>query len=231
MSVKKKEGGPAKAPLAEGWRGSASPEILEEALREAHAALVSIRDRLSPYSVTFTPRDRLRLRGVGIKRQGFVSDAFASAAENDRFLPKTLPIGKFRQDLGLAGLARDFLDITKQLHDYAADFSMLASDIEYNDAVHYYKSVIDAFERRIDGAESVFRVLSPFFKNMGAGEKGLTEKKLMADAKAALHGKKDAKIVIENASPKAEGGRREVIDAQYDKDARQKGAGNGEFNE
>jgi hypothetical protein len=41
-------------------------DTLEEVLREACALLLSVREKIAPYSVTFTSRDRLRLRGVGI---------------------------------------------------------------------------------------------------------------------------------------------------------------------
>jgi hypothetical protein len=193
---------------------------LEDVLKEASAALLKLRDAIAPYAVTFTPRDRLRLRGVGIKRQGFVDNAFASAAENAQFVPRSLPIERFRQDVELSKLARDFLSLCKQLQDYAADFSMLASDTEYHDATLYFDTVKDAFERRIDGAESIFHGLAPFFKNMGSKKKGLTEKELIRDAKALLHGKIDGKIEIENVSPKARGGRRKVIEV--------KGTGSGE---
>jgi hypothetical protein len=134
--------------------------------------------------------------------------------ENIRFVPDTLTIRKFRQDVELSGLARDFLEMSKQLHDYAVNFDMLASDTAYNDAVYYYKTVKYALERRVEGAESIFHVLAPFFKNMGAKGKGLTERKLERDAKALIHGQSDGEIEVENISPKARGGRRKVIDVK-----------------
>jgi hypothetical protein len=195
-------------------------DALEDVLREASAALLSVRDAIAPYSVTFTPRDRQRLRGVGMKRQGFVDIAFSYAEGNVDSLPNTLPIEKFRPDVALSRLTRSLLEVTSQLHDYAVNFNMLASATEYFDASHYYNTVKNAHEHRVDGMENIFRGLAPFFKNMGAKERGLTEKELLRDAKALIHGKIDGKIEIENVNPKARGGRRKVID--------EKGTGGGE---
>jgi hypothetical protein len=72
----------------------------------------------------------------------------------------------------------------------------------YTDALESYASVCEASKRRVDAVESLYKELEIFFKRKKGESETTTEKKLIRDAKAIAHGKKDGKIVIENVRPK-----------------------------
>jgi hypothetical protein len=94
-----------------------------------------------------------------------------------------------------------------------------ASDMVYTDALEYYSQVQDAAERRIDAAESIYAELREFYRRgsmeSGNGEAAPTEKKIIHDADALLHGRKDGEVIIKNIKPKTTGGKHEVIDETF----------------
>jgi hypothetical protein len=197
-------------------------------VKELNGTLMDVRGKVDPYAAHLRPLDRQRLRGVGIKKQGFVDRAYSHAVKSPQFLPSYLPVDKFRQDLKYFADIRGFFDLCKQLYEYACNLDMQASDTVYSDALEFYAAAREAARRRRDGAETIHRDLEPFFRHPGAGGEQITEKKLKRDAKALLHGKLDGKIVIENVSAKTAGGKHRVIDERYNGNGRYKEAEEGD---
>jgi hypothetical protein len=92
---------------------------------------------------------------------------------------------------------------------------MQAADMDYTNNLEFYAYVHEAYKRRIDGAETLYKELVQFFKKTKAEREVPTEKKLLSDAKAIIQGKKDGKIMIENVRPKLTKGKHIVIDEEF----------------
>jgi hypothetical protein len=224
MSAKKIKETPVEADTPADRRPSAGPAMPASLIEELNAALAAVRDKAGPYAARLRPLDRQRLRGVGIKKRGFIDSAYSLAAENPQLLPAFLTVEKFQRDNEYFAGIRALFDICEQLRDYARNLTMLASDTVYTDALRFYAAAREAAKRRVAGAETVHRKLEPFFTRPEAAGEAPTEKKLKRDANALLRGGRDGKIVIENAAPKAAGGGRRVIDEKFDGNGRRKEA-------
>jgi hypothetical protein len=57
--------------------------------------------------------------------------------------------------------------------------------------------------------------LAAFFVRTRTNKDEPTEKEVLRDMKAFMHGKKDGKIVVENVKPKLTGGKHKVIDEHF----------------
>jgi hypothetical protein len=181
--------------------------------------LNAFKSALEDFAAHLRSLDRMRLNGVGIKKQGFIERVFEVAVENPEFLPHYLTLEKFRQDgeyfIGIHGM----VDITDQIRELLWNIGILGSDVWYTDALEYYASVREASKRRVDAAETLYRALEPFFKRsrkLGEdGEPVLTLKKLRRDENAIARGKRDGVVYIENKKPKLIGGVHKVIDEEF----------------
>jgi len=127
-------------------------------------AFNNIRRILEGVAANLRPLDRARLNSVKIKRQGFIERVFALASENTQFLPSYLTIAQFQQSYDYFIILRALLDACEQLKEYIANLVIEASDIIFTDAGEFYNSVKEAARRRVDGAESIYKELAPFYK-------------------------------------------------------------------
>jgi hypothetical protein len=98
-----------------------------------------------------------------------------------------------------------------------------AADIDYTDALEYYTPIKEAAKRRVDGAESLYKVLEIFYKSSKSPNDHETLKQFLRDAKAIYKGKSnqrfaDGIVEAKNVSPKLTGGIHKVID-EYIKDS------------
>jgi len=95
--------------------------------------------------------------------------------------------------------------------------------------------VREAAKRRVDAAETLHNILSPFFRGMGVRrreeEEPETEKQQLRDVKALIHGKHDGKIVVENFKPQLTGGIHKVEDQTFKDTEKFKGSIDGEVKE
>ena len=103
------------------------------------------------------------------------------------------------------------------------------SDEAFRLALMYYNSVRDASRRRVPGAEAVFQALQLFFRRQRRVEDEPTEMELKHDVNALLHGKKDGKIVIENETPRVQGGKHVVVDETHKDRVNFRESGSGEM--
>jgi hypothetical protein len=216
-------------PKAKGQTASArnqptNPALPADDITKIADAFTAIREMLEAAAVNLRAKDRERRNGVGIKRQGFIERAFTLAADNVGFLPRYLTLEQFQQSFDYFISLRSLVDSCTQLREFIWNLVVEAADITFVDAGEFYKSVQEAARRRIDGAESIYNELHPFFKHKGGmtedGEAAETKKKELRDFKALLNNKRDGKMVIENVKPKLSGGTRKIMDEQF-KDSEQ----------
>jgi hypothetical protein len=123
-----------------------------------------VKQILEDYVASLRPLDRKRLNGVGIKKQGFIHRAYDYAVESPEFLPKYLPIIKFKYDEDYFNNCRVLYETCKQIQELLWNLTIQAADMVYTDALEYYASVREAAKRRVDGAETIYRDLEVFFK-------------------------------------------------------------------
>jgi len=92
---------------------------------------------------------------------------------------------------------RALCDVNKQIEELLNNIQALASNADYTNALDYYAASREAAIRRIDGAETIYNNLEPFFKSMGKRHEGSeaepTNKEKLRDAKAK-NGVKKPKI-------------------------------------
>jgi hypothetical protein len=216
-------------------RPTPNPPLSEENLIIINNAFAGIRALLEEASANIRPLDRARLNGVGIKKQGFIERAYAAAFENQQFMPPYLSIEKFRDDFQYFVNLNTLTEACSQLREFIWNLTIQGADITYTDALEFYASIREASQRRIDGSETIFRDLSPFFSRPSRtsedGEAAPTKKKTKRDVNALLDGKRDGKIVIENIKPKATGGVRKVIDERFSDSAQFRETEEGEIRE
>jgi hypothetical protein len=197
--------------------------------------LNSIKELLDNFSKHLRALDRMRLNGVGIKKLGFIERAYELALENGEFLPHYLTLERFGTDLQYFMDFRSLTDVVSQIREQLWNVTIQSADVAYTDALEFYASVREAAKRRVDAAETLYHILSPFFKKMGmrTEEEGAepTKKKALRDAKGFIDGKHDGLLVIENQSPKLTGGKRRIIDESFKDTAEFKDIEQGEIKE
>jgi hypothetical protein len=203
----------AKQPTAK--RPAVNPAIPQQALDSVASDIESAKATLEEYSAHLRALDRKRLNGVGMKKLGFIQEAYDLALANPEFLPHYLTTDKFTEDHQLFLSLRSLFEQTKQVLEIEWNLVITAADMDYTDALEFYSSVKEAAKRRVDAAETLYRTLEIHFKRQKPADKPETEKEFLRDAKAYFRGKKDGKLEIENISPKLTGGVHKVIDEKF----------------
>jgi hypothetical protein len=144
-------------------------------------------------------------------------------------------IDKFRDDFQYFVNLNTLTEACSQLREFIWNLTIQGADITYTDALEFYASIREAAQHRIDGSETIFRDLSPFFSRLSrTGDDGAeveTKKKTKRNVNALLDGKRDGKIVIENIKPKVTDGVHKVIDEKLNNSVQYKGTEEGGYKE
>ncbi|MDR2626942.1 MAG: hypothetical protein LBC40_02795 [Dysgonamonadaceae bacterium] len=222
-----KENDPLEAAIKE---FDAASEQLTKALEEAgktlrafpDSALQSILNFLKQAKTAFavfntplTTEDRKRMLISGIKSQGFIERAYASAEANTALLPPYLPISKFKNDVIEYERMITLYSSIDQFEQDVYDSMAVTGNTAYHDALAYYNEVKQATAQRVSGAEAVYNDLKVYFKHSRPKSDTPTEAQIERDVRALLHGTKEGKVVIKNEHPVASGGERKVVDEVY----------------
>ena len=156
--------------------------------------------------------ERLRKRGAGIRRYGFIDKTSDVATDNLQFAPRMFDVEALKDDLRYIEQLRNLILLVNKFSRALNDILLMRGDDAFAKALLYYNSVRELARRRVPGAETVFRVLQPFFRQPRRPSEKPTEPEVERDVRALLHGKKDGKIVIENERPHLVGGKHVVVD-------------------
>jgi hypothetical protein len=212
-----------------------NPDMPQNIITMLNQDLNSIKELLDNFSKHLRALDRMRLNGVGIKKLGFIDRAYELALENGEFLPHYLTLERFGTDYQYFLDFRSLTDVVSQIREQLWNVTIQSADVAYTDALEFYASVREAAKRRVDAAETLYHILSPFFKKMGmrTEEEGAepTKKKALRDFKGLESGKHDGLLVIENEKPKLTGGKRKIIDESFKDTAEFKDIEQGEITE
>jgi hypothetical protein len=150
-------------------------------------------------------------------------------------MPPYLASEKYSADFEYFNTLRNILGLLEQLREFLWNLVIQAADVTYTDSFEYYATIREVAVRGIDGAESIFNDLKPFFESRGSssetGEKEPTEMELKRDINAFLHGKHDGEVIIRNEKLKIQAGKREVIDKKFTDSEQFKETKEADFNE
>jgi len=173
--------------------------------------------------------ERLRKRGSGIKRYGFIDKTSDIAIDNTQFAPRMFDADELKNIVRKIEELRNVLLDANQFARAINDLLLIAGDEAYKLALLYYGSLREQARRGVQGAQQTFRILQPFFRTGRRPGEEPTEHEVERDLKALLHGKKDGKIVIENERPHLVGGKHVVVDETHKERAAFKETESGEI--
>ena len=156
--------------------------------------------------------ERMRKLGAGIRRYGFIDKVSDVASDNLQYAPRVFDAEALKDDLRYIEQLRNLILLVNKFSRALNDILLIRGDDALAKALLYYNSVRELSRRRVPGAETVFRVLQPFFRQPRRPSEKPTEPEVERDVRALLHGKKDGKIVIENERPHLVGGKHVVVD-------------------
>ena len=200
-------------------RPSANPAMPDETIDAMERSLLGMISELEKYAARLRALDRMRLNRVGIKREGFIQGALQYAAISPLFLPNYITLEQFGDNARRFQRFRSLCECCDQMREILWNITVRTADAAYTNALGFYSSVSEAAKRGVDTAETIHKDLKTFFEKDKKANGKPTEKKIKRDADALLRGKRSGKIVVKNVKPKASGGKRMVIDEQYDGEA------------
>jgi hypothetical protein len=172
------------------------------------------------FGVTFTPSDRERLLSVGLKNLGFIQTAYTQAQANPALVPGYVDMEEFKAAMEDMERKRALLTRIEQLGKTVSDSMMADSDSAFHDALDLYNYVKTAARQRVNGAETVYALLKPYFKRSKSGSTEPTEQQIERDVRGLLSGTKEGRVTIENENPDSSGGHRRVVDEVHPADIR-----------
>jgi len=169
-------------------------------------------DIFEDYGNIFTPTERMRKNGLGIRNYGFTRVAYANALRNPQFVPSYLIMSTWDDAMTDFQRKRDIWGWLRQFIQLVRDGMRVPADAAYGFALEYYGALREAARRAVPGAEAEFAELRPFFKRARRTGTEPTDMEIERDLHALLHGKKDGEVVVRNERPHLTGGKREVLD-------------------
>ena len=143
--------------------------------------------------------NRHQKNAIGDIRLGFVHNVFRYVSTSSEFNPAGFD-HEYYNELMMQ------LDLTAQTTTHLGsavrqlrDISIVTGDVLYGMALLWYRNIQVLAQRRVPGAEAIYRELRTHFRNRRplVADHPITQKQILRDAKALLHGKKDGEIVIE----------------------------------
>jgi hypothetical protein len=208
-----------------------NPIIPNDELMMINLFLLNAYDNIEEYAANLRALDRTRLNSIASRKMGFVEDAYDFALKNGEFLPKFLTIERFTRDYDYFKAVRALLELANQIRELLWNVTIEAADVVYTDALEFYQTVKEAARRRVDGADTIYRKLEPFFKKNRRQTGELTKKQEERDIKGLLSGKREGEVLVRNVKPKFIAGGLEVIERKIENSAVLHETKNVEFDE
>jgi len=189
------------------------PTKLEE-LRDASIAYDNLMQEI--VSDGLSGMNRHQKNAIGDMRLGFVNNVFRYINETTDFNPTGFD-NKYYAELV------EQLDLTMQTLTHLGssvrllrDISIVTGDVLYGMALLWYRNIQVLSDRRIPGAEVIYRELRTHFRNhsrrTSSADNPPTDAQVLRDAKALLRGKKDGEIVIEGHAKHTTPSEKKVLD-------------------
>ena len=161
-----------------------------------------------------TGMNRHQKNAIGDIRLGFVHDIARYVQDETQFNPSTgfdpEYYSKLIVQLDMLSQTQTALSSALRL---ARDISIVTGDMLYGLALLWYRNIQVLSERRVPGAEAIYRQLRTHFRHRRAStSEEPTEAQVLRDVKAVLHGKKDGEIVVAGHARHTTQGSHTVVD-------------------
>ena len=162
-----------------------------------------------------TAMNRHQKNAIGDIRLGLVHDISRYVREEAQFNPATGfdPEYYTKLTVQLDMLAQTQTALGSALR-LVRDISIVTGDTLYGLALLWYRNIQVLSERRVPGAETIYRQLRTHFRNRRhtSTSEQPTEAQVLRDVKAVLHGKKDGEIVVAGRAQHTTQGSHTVVD-------------------
>ena len=185
-----------------------SHDFKQEFIQEFNALIAKFRTK-SDFSLT--DDERRRLISSGVRNFGFLTKASELADLNPQLLPAKFDMEDFMHEIADVNFCRGVLSITREFDRVVSNCFLMYSDGAFRMALRFYRSVQELARAGDPAAIAVFNMLRPFFRRQRIMDSP-TEEEVEMDVRSLLHGHKDGKVLVENESPHAAGGRHVVED-------------------
>jgi hypothetical protein len=213
-------------------RPPSTPTIPGITLNRVISNLSAIKRDLDTYAAHLRTLDRKRLNNIGTKREGFSQRAYRLAIDNPEFLPNYLSRDRYEEDYNYFEELQTAADLENQVRLLLNNINTECQDVFYTDGLDFYAAVREAYKRRVDAAEAVYKeIYETYFKKKKSPDKPETKKQQLRNAKGIINGTREGKFEAENIKPKASGGVHKVIDEQFKDSAHFKEDMEGEIDE
>jgi len=187
----------------------------EESIAITNKIVDAMNDFMQHYNQRLKPSERNRKVGSGTKNLGFIEKVTSISFDANEFAPLLFETETLRRRIKEIEIKRNILVALQSFSRFVSDSMLISSDEAYKLSLIYYNITKELSRRRNPDAQVIYSSLKPFFKKTRRKPHDPTQKEIIRDAKALIHGKKDGKIIIKNERPHLEGGKFEVIDTTH----------------
>jgi len=185
------------------------PTTATKILKDMDDLILSFREESE---ISLTDTERRRLMNSGIRRYGFIDKVSDIAHSSSQYSPMNFNAVDLKNLLRDVEFFRNLLARIRELERLVTNALFTTSDDAFRMSLIFYNYVRYLARTGEPGAVAIFNMLQPFFNRPRRSSSELTEPEIERDVKALLHGKKDGKVVIENKTPHAKGGKHVVFD-------------------
>ena len=208
-------------------------DVDEATLSETFTQAKDLRDDIAAWlnGFTLTDKERQALNGSGVRRYGFTDKVRDMIVVRPDLTPSYLSPAAYETRLRRLEIIRNINAVVAETMRMTTDIMLLYGDEAFKNALMYYGALREAKNRNVTGAATLFRELQAFFHRPRHTASEPTEKEILRDVRAGIHGKKDVDIHIEHEMPHMVGGKHVVVDETHKDKAAWKATESGEIEE
>ena len=157
--------------------------------------------------------NRHQKNAIGDIRLGFVHNIFRYVNDSTEFNPLGFDVAYYSELIEQLDLTAQTITHLGSATRLLRDITIVTGDVLYGLALLWYRNIQVLAERRVPGAEAIYRELRTQFRHGGrTASAEPTEKQILHDVKALMHGKKDGEIVIEGKAKHTTAAEKSVVD-------------------
>ncbi len=149
--------------------------IPAEILAEVKTHFDQAREKLSPYLIALTPRERIELPKMGDGNLPFVQKGVDFCESKPEFAPPFIDVTGFENDMEFREALLSIFYPLHQLHQDLDDTILQAGSECYVAALAYYNSVKQAAKLSIPGAKAIYEEMKVRFADNGKSATATTE--------------------------------------------------------
>ena len=192
-------------------------DVDEATLGETFTQAKYLRDDIAAWlnGFTLTDKQRQALNGSGVRRYGFTDKVRDMMVVRPDLTPPYLSATAYETRLRRLEIIRNINAVLAETQRMTTDIMLLYGDEAFHNALMYYGALREATKRHVTGASTLFHELQAFFRRRHPAGSEPTEKEILRDVRAGIHGKKDVDIHIEHEMPHMVGGKHVVVDETH----------------